>query len=209
MAKEEYLKKISKNTSPKPSFQIVLTGVGSRLNTSFSPPLNFEKGCKFEIALSSLETYYSFPNIDETNNKLKIKIKSKFYNIVIPIGCYELSGINEEIQRQVVMNGGNKDDVLILPNNNTFHSVLYLKNNTEVDFNVLCSLNNILGFEAKLYKEKYQESEGLVNIMRVNDVLVHCDLVGSSYINGKLSPVLYSFFPGVSPGEKLKFVRTR
>ena len=34
-----------------PSFQIVLTGTNARLETKFSPPLNFHAGCKYEIAL--------------------------------------------------------------------------------------------------------------------------------------------------------------
>ena len=69
MASEEYLRKIAMHTSLKPSYQVVLTGTDSRLETRFIPPLNFHAGCKYEIALVSLETYYSFPNIDQKNNK--------------------------------------------------------------------------------------------------------------------------------------------
>ena len=101
---KDYLKEIAENTSLKPSFQVVLTGIGSRLDATFIPPL--EAGCKYEIALVSLETYYSFPNIDEFNNKLKVFINNKWEQIIIPIGCYELDDISNDIQRQIVEKNG-------------------------------------------------------------------------------------------------------
>ena len=74
---EDYLKEIARNTSIRPSFQIILSGIGSRLDFYFSPPLDFQVRCKYEIPLVSLETYYSFPNIEETNNKLKVFFNEK------------------------------------------------------------------------------------------------------------------------------------
>ena len=107
---EEYLKQIVQNTSTvlKPSFQIVLTGNGSRLSSTFSPPLDLHVGCKYEVALTSLETYYAIPNIDKTNNEVKVLIKKKLEEILIPVGCYELTGINKELERQIVSKGGKK-----------------------------------------------------------------------------------------------------
>ena len=43
----EILEKIEKNTTNKPAFQIVLTGIGSKLNAEFTPPLDFRIGCKY------------------------------------------------------------------------------------------------------------------------------------------------------------------
>ena len=42
---------------------IIQSGKDSKLVTDFVPSLDFDK--PYEIALHSLETYYSFPNIDE------------------------------------------------------------------------------------------------------------------------------------------------
>ena len=62
----------------------------------------------------------------------------------------------------------------------------------------------MLGFEAKKYKGgKRYESENTVNILSVNSILVNCDVISSSRVNGKLAPVVYNFFPNVSPGEKI------
>ena len=201
---KELLEKIVKNTSLRPTFQIVLTGVGSKLETTFSPPLDLHAGCKYEIALASLETYYSFPNIDASNNKFKVLIKgNKWLDIEIPIGSYELSDINQETQRQIITGGGLKDDVQFIPNMNTLKCLMILKKGIQVDMKGESSIRTVLGFKAKVYKDVRTESESTVNIMRVNSIFVFCDIISSSYVNGKQEPVIYSFFPSCLPGEKI------
>jgi hypothetical protein len=37
----------------------------------------------------------------------------------------------------------------------------------------------------------------------VNSIFVEVDIINGSYVNGKLSPIIYSFFPNVSPGYKI------
>ena len=62
----ELLEKIALNTEPKASFQIVVSDNKTRLTTQFNPHIQLkDKG--YEIALVSLETYYSLPNITEEN----------------------------------------------------------------------------------------------------------------------------------------------
>ena len=102
----EILEKIEKNTTNKPAFQIVLTGIGSKLSAEFTPPLDFRIGCKYEIALASLETYRSFPNIDNSNNEILILINGVWERITIAIGCYDIRDINNEIKRQIGDRGG-------------------------------------------------------------------------------------------------------
>ena len=201
---KDLLEKIVNNTSLRPTFQIVLTGVGSRLETAFSPPLDFHAGCKYEIALASLETYYSFPNIDATNNKFKVLLDGKnWLDIEIPIGSYELSDINQETQRQIIAKNGKKEDVQFTPNMNTLKCVMILRKGVQVDMKGETSIRSVLGFKAKVYKDARNESEDTVNIMRVNSIFVHCSLINSSYVNGILQPVIYSFFPSCLPGEKI------
>ena len=69
---KEILEKIKENTSSRPTYQIVLTGVGSRLEAHFTPPIEFK--CRHELALASLETYRSFPSIDSSNNEILVLI---------------------------------------------------------------------------------------------------------------------------------------
>ena len=68
-----------------------------------------------------------------------------------------------------------------------------------VDFNVDDNLCKCLGFN----KAGRHESENLVNILSINSILVHCDIIEASRLNEIESPVIYSFFPGVTPGDKV------
>ena len=160
-------------------------------------------GCMYEVALVSLETFYSFGNINELNNKLKVFFNNSWKIITIPIGCDELVDINTELQRQIMLKKGPKDAVKLEPNFNTLKCIMTLSKGVKVDMTLKNSLRSVLGFESKVYNEGRHESENTVNIMSINSILVHCNLIGSSYLNGTLQPIIYSFFPNVSPGAKI------
>ena len=72
----------------------------------------------------------------------------------------------------------------------------------QVYFNVDGSLCKVLGFN-KIYKAGRHESENLVNILRVNSILVHYNVIEASRLNGIEAPLIYSFFPDVAPGDKI------
>ena len=73
----------------------------------------------------------------------------------------------------------------------------------QVDFTVENSLRTVLGFDAKIYKRGRHESEKVVNIMSVNSILVHCDIIGTSDLNGIEAPVIYNFFPNAALADKI------
>ena len=100
--------------------------------------------------------------------------------------------------------GGKADMINLSPNPDTLKCILEIKTNDyEVNFNVDNSFRSVLGFNVNTYKRGRHESENLVNIMNVNSILVHCDIVGASRVNGIEAPVIYNFFPNVAPGEKI------
>jgi len=68
MSDAELLEKIVQNTEPKTSTQIVVSENSIKIKTTFYPPVVLNKTRKYEMALVNLETYYSFPNIDSSNN---------------------------------------------------------------------------------------------------------------------------------------------
>jgi hypothetical protein len=166
----------------------------------------------YEMAMYRLETYFSFPNIDSSNNSIRISIDSgkNWLDLKIPIGCYDITGINEALQRLFPNKSNDKKVkepyVVLSGNKNTLKCVLeIMKDSTIVDFNTQNSIRSVLGFEAKKYKgggSRY-ESENKVNILSVNSILVHCDVINATRVNGMLAPVIYNFFPNVSPGEKI------
>ena len=206
----ELLEQIVKNTTHKTSFQIIVSNDKSNFNTRFNPKLELDRDKVYEIALVNLETYYSFPNTDETNNVFVYSPDNgnSWVKIKIPEGSYEIDDINNTIQHEMEKRGHydeiNEDYYInIAPNTNTLRSVLILEKGYQVDFNQQNSLAKILGFTGAKYTEGFHESENVVDILRINSILVNIDIISGSYVNGTTKSTIYSFFPDVSPGYKI------
>lgn len=208
---EEQLEKIVKRIEAKSKFKVIVSGPISadkrNIRTQFEPPLVFStEACNYEMALTRLETYYSFPNINTTNNQLKISFDDKktWKVITIPTGCYEIESINTTLQQLIKENGGEADTVKLSPNRNTLKCMLKIKKKScFIDFKIVNCIRTVLGFDAKIYGIGLHQSQHLVDIMSVNSILVNCDIIGASRVNGVEAPIIYSFFPNVSPGEKI------
>ena len=206
----ELLKKIVKNTSHKTSFQIIVSGNESSFNTMFNPNIELPKDKVYEIALVHLETYYSFPNIDETNNVFVYSPNNgnSWEKIKIPVGSHEIEGLNNTIQFEMKTRGhydqiNNEYYINISANSNTLKSVLIIEEGYQVDFNQRNSLSKVLGFTRAKYEEGFHESENVVDILTINSILVNIDIISGSYVNGTTKSTIYSFFPKVSPGYKI------
>lgn len=197
---EEYLRRIAENSQKHASYNIVVSGNSSSIVTTYNPPLDLDRTRQHEIALISLETYYSFPNIDTTNNRVRYSRDNGFSwkEITIPIGCYEINAINEELRKAIP-----DDGMTIRANIYTLKCVMVVKKNFIVDFSQGNSLRSVLGFNARQYAAGRHTSENVVNILNVNSILVNLDIIGSSRVNGVEAPVIYNFFPNVAPGEKI------
>ena len=95
-------------------------------------------------------------------------------------------------------------DITILPNVNTLQCILTVVGaKCKVSFDVPNSLVSVLGFKRSIYGVGRHASENLVNIMSVNSILVHCNIIYSSYMRGTQAPVAYNFFPNAAPGQKI------
>ena len=206
----ELLEQIVKNTTHKTSFQIIVSNDKTNFNTRFNPKLELDKDKVYEIALVNLETYYSFPNIDDTNNVFVYSHDQgvTWTKIKIPEGSYEIDDINNTIKHEMEKRGHydsiNEDHYInISANSNTLKSVLIIESGYQVDFNQPNNLSKVLGFTGTKYEEGFHESENVVNILRINSILVNIDIISGSYVNGTTKSTIYSFFPKVSPGYKI------
>ena len=206
----ELLKKIVKNTEHKTSFQIIVSDNESKFTTRFNPTLELDRDKKYEIALVNLKTYYSFPNIDETNNVFVYfpDNRNSLVKIKIPEGSYEIDDINNTIQHEMEKRGHynliNEDYYInISANSNTLKSVLILEKDYQVDFNHQNSLAKVLGFTGAKYTKGFHQTENVVNILSINSILVNIDIISGSYVNETPKNTIYSFFPKVSPGYKI------
>ena len=150
----------------------------------------------------NLETYYSFAYIRTDNNSLKWCGDgcNTWSALHIPTGCYELKTINAEIIRT---RGGNSG-ITIFPNVSKLQCILNVVGaKLKIRFDVPNSLASVFGFNRSTYGVGRYASEQLVNIMRVNSILVHCNIIHSSYMRCQQAPVVYNFFPNAAPGHKI------
>ena len=98
------------------------------------------------------------------------------------------------------------DSVILDPNKNYEAALLSLDNYNsipniskylqifqmyKVDFSVINSIGSVLGFDAKVIGQGYNESTNIVNIMQINSILVNIYIIMGSYVNGSQSPTLY------------------
>ena len=204
------LKRIKENTSHKTSFQVIISGDKSSFNTLFNPKIELNTKKVYEIALVNLETYYSFTNIDDSNN---IFVYSHdrgltWTKIKIPTGSYEIDDLNQTIRFEMEKVGhydevNNESYMNIAANSNTLKSILIIGKDYQVDFNQQNNISKVLGFTGQKYGEGFHESEKPVNILSINSILVNIDIIDGSYVNGKTKNTIYSFFPDVSPGFKI------
>jgi hypothetical protein len=204
---EAVLKRIEELLQPNSETSIVLTSNKTEFTNNFNYPVKLNANRKYKMALTRLETYNSIPNITSENNKFVYSVNSVNYTVIIPIGSYEIKQINDEIQRQMVNNGhaaaDNKYYIEIGANTATLCSYVRITNASySVDMD-LSSIKTLLGFSGGVLTSNYQESDAVVDIIPVNSIMVNCDLISGSYVNESEKPVVYSFFPNVSPGYKI------
>ena len=194
------MKEVLVRAKLKDSFTLVVSDNSANILATFSPPLHLQANRDYEFAIVNLETYYSFANIRKGNNSFKWSIDGgKTWTLPhIPIGCYELKAINAEITRI----RGNSD-ITILPNVNTLQCILTAVGaKCKVSFDVQKFLASVLGLKQDIaYDVGRHPSEKLVDIMSVNSILVHCNIIHSSYMRGQQAPVVYNFFPNAAPGQ--------
>lgn len=161
----------------------------------------------YEVALLSLDTYNSIPNIIENKNNIlcySVDDGLTWKSVALQTGSYELQGINNEVKRQMIVNGDEDSAINITANVSRLTAIVNIEDSQyKIDFGVENSIGSVLGFEKTIIGFGYNESSSIVNIMPVNSILVNIDIIMGSYVNGFQSPTLYCFHPNVSPGFKI------
>ncbi len=192
------------------SYTFVISNCDGRcekIKTTFNPPLELDKDKRYELALVNLETYWSFPNITEKNNQFKFGDGITTHEIFIPTGAYELTQINEYIQARMLELDYPKDSITITANPHTLKAVLEVKKGFVVVFTEKNSIASLLGFHKNLYgtgrEDRVFEGQNIVKIINLNAIYVLNSLCEHAYVDGSLSPVIYSFFPNSGVGDKI------
>ncbi|KAL4123345.1 hypothetical protein QTP88_015542 [Uroleucon formosanum] len=166
-----------------------------------------------EIALLCLQSFNSFPNINENNNKFSIQVVDNENNITPMIcfitleeGCYEIEDIKRRVKKQIDdYNSKNFTDLTfdIRVDPNDFRSSI--KCNGILHFEIPYSIAPVFGFEKRVYKPYIEtlRSEKAVNLNTINSIKVMCNIAQGSFSNHLQSHSIYEFFPSERTGLKV------
>src|SRR5882724_3673037 len=193
------------------SYSLIVNSNETNFITNYSPPIELNPRKSYELALVNLETYYSFPNVDSSNNVFKYSTDGGVHwdVIEIPEGSYELKQINDELfrimkSRDYYDKVNNKGYVSIGGNFATLRCIIQIYDpKLQIDFTAKNSLNSLLGFDNVILTDSYNEGTSTVNILSLNSILVECSIIEGSYLDSRPEPIIYSFFPRSFPGEKI------
>src|SRR5271156_479086 len=199
------------------SVSLILSGNSSDFTTVFNS-IVLQPPYEYEAALLSIETYNSIPNIIEGKNNLFKYFNGQDWKVIsLQTGAYELDAINNEIKRQMRINGDNADIITISAEISTLRSIINILSAAQAagaagaavaqaEYKVAFeagTIASLLGFSDGVLNPGYNLSQNIVDIMPINTILVNLDIIQGSYVNGQASPAIYAFYPNVSPGYKI------
>lgn len=193
------------------SVTLSLTGNTTILSTNYFPSINLNENS--EIALLCLQTFNSFPNINENNNKFAIQVVDNNNNndhmmcfIKLEEGCYEIEDIKRQVKEQIdVYNRKFNKELTFDISVNPIDFRSYIKCNGILHFEILHSMAPVLGFEKREYKPEFEilRSEKAVNLNTINSIKVMCNIAQGSFNNHLQSHSIYEFFPSERSGSKV------
>jgi hypothetical protein len=151
---QDLLKQIARNTKPKDS----LSSNKSEFTIRNEAPIKLDGDSRYEVALVNLETYYSFPNAEVTNDLLRDSPDGgkTWHDFLVPEGSYEIDDTNQNIehymkQRNHYDAARNKACISLSANQSTLKSVMEITGRYKVDFRPPNSLRSVLGFKNRVY----------------------------------------------------------
>jgi hypothetical protein len=97
---QDLLKQIARNTKPKDSFQLILSGNNSEFTIRNEAPIKLDGESRYKVPLVNLATCYSFLNVDVTNNLLRYSADDgkTWHDILVPESSYEIDDISKSIE---------------------------------------------------------------------------------------------------------------
>lgn len=134
------------------------------------------------------------------------------YNIVIPEGLYDLTGLNNSIQTQLLNAGAEASGILELsPDEATQKVEIIMTNFTgiSVDFTIAQTFRDILGFNSQIVGPNVTVNftflaDNTANFNTIEYFLIHSDLVLQGMrLNGDYSQIIAQVLIDRSPGSQI------
>lgn len=177
-----------------------LKGRTSCLSIDINPPIDLDPRFSYSLALISVSTWNSIPNIEPGKNKFYYSINGTENVLEIPTGSYEISDIEAYLQNK--LSPSDKIVISLKPNNNTLKCEL--KCIYDINFTPEDSIGKILGFSQKSLNKNYlHESDLPVEIIPVATIRIECNIISGTYYTSNPSHTLYEFTPTVDPGYSI------
>ncbi|KAF0749220.1 Uncharacterized protein FWK35_00019223, partial [Aphis craccivora] len=181
------------------STTLSLTGNKTTLSVHYFPSIDVYDDS--EIALLNLQTYYTFLNINETNNQFEIYLENpdrlvnnnKFPTCLITLKkeCYSIKDIKNQILIQTDdFNNDNEYFGIKLTEKITFdiridqvdfRSTIF--SNGTIRFNVENSIGPLLGYEPRMKYIDGHRSQKVANLNSVNSIKLMCNKAQGSFNN--------------------------
>lgn len=182
------------------SITLTVAGKNSSLDAYFYPEIELDEKYSYSCCLLGFYTYNSISNVYEKNNKFYFSLDNgKNYEFVtIPVGSYEISEIIDFLNNEFV-----SKNVRILISSDSRTMKCTIESNVVIDFAQKDCIGPILGFKKRKIEVGTHKSDGLVDIQRVKNLRIDCDLISGSFHNGKSTHTIYEFDPLVDPGYKI------
>ena len=190
---------------PVMSQTFTLKGRTHCLSVDINPPIELNPKYNYSLALISLSTWNSIPNIEPGCNKFYYfkDLNSLERSVLeIPTGSYEITDIEAFLLKQLTVKGSRATNISLRPNNNTLKCEL--KSIHHIDFNPEDSIGKLLGFSQRFLPANLTHTSDLpVNIVKVITIRLECNIISGSYYTSNPSHTLYEFSPAVDPGYSI------
>lgn len=179
------------------------TSTSSEMTQDYYPPIELDPDGAYGIAMYSLNTYNTIPNVIRGISDTMTLLRSEtgdVHTLRLPEGSYELEQIASNLQNQA-KESVKIDNLEIFPD---YKQVKMRCASADILFLGNSALGKLMGFSRMSYaKEIWHSSDIPVSISSVNEINVDCSLAHGSYRNGHKCHTLYSFYPDVAPGYKI------
>ena len=171
-----------------------------RLKYNLIDKLDFKNPNK-NVALASLNIYYTWKNVKSTynNNKFKIPTPAWIDTFDLPDGSYNISAIQNYIEYIIKKHETVAETAPILIYANKINNRIVFKIKTGYKLELLSKETMKLLGSTKDTIDADKNSENVPRLENVEVVLVHCNLVNNSY--QQVSRVLFTFVPNKQYGE--------
>ena len=160
-----------------------------------------------KLGLIRLSVYNSVFNITERNNQFIFTNPQSFHQVgaakisIIPPGSYELTDMVDIIKQET------NNNVLIQVDKNTMKCKMEVLHGV-INFDVGNSVASLLGFDKQIYSKSKYTTNKIVDIMGINTINIHCNIISRAKDNGKDTDILYTFNLFEPPGYLINIIPT-